>query len=285
VLAFLATLFTAANAPYTTALLVVAIYACLQVVGLLSFGDHGVDGDHALPSHDLGVDADAHAEVGGDVDADADLGGDASGGDAHVDADHDIAHDADHDVAHDADHDAAHDADHGDHEGDSAGPGVLSLLLGMLGVGRVPLAIVWQTLFTMFGLTGVTVTTVAASLLGPPRPFFLAFSIPIALVAGSVLSASTVRGVARLIPSSSGDATRKRDLVGCTGVVISSRVDQEFGEVRLKDPLGRTLRLICHTLPGEPALPEGAEVVVVDYERSQGHLFVSRLLALPEGHK
>ncbi len=278
-LAFLATLFTAANAPYTTALLVVALYAALQLFGLLSFGEHGVEGDHALASHEVGVDADVHAEVG--VDADADLGGDAGGGDAHLDADHDIAHDADHDVAHDADHDA----DHGDHEGESSGSGVLSLLLGMLGVGRVPMAIVWQTLFTMFGLTGVTVTTVAASLLGPPRPFFLAFSIPISLVVGSVLSASTVRGVARLVPSSSGDATRKRDLVGCTGVVISSRVDREFGEVRLKDPLGRTLRLICHTLPGEPALPEGTEIVVVDYERTQGHLFVSRLLALPEGHK
>jgi membrane protein implicated in regulation of membrane protease activity len=274
-LAFLATLFTAANAPYTTALLVVALYVGLQIFGLLSWGEHGADGDHALPSHDAGGGADAHADA--DVGADAHLDGDAGGGDAHADADHDIAHDAD--------HDAAHDSEHGDHESDSSAPGVLSSLLGVLGVGRVPLAIVWQTFFTMFGLTGVTATTLAASLLGPPRPYFLAFSIPIALVLGSVLSASTVRGVARLIPSSSGDATRKRDLVGCTGVVISSRVDPEFGEVRLHDPLGRTLRLICHTLPGEPGLPEGTEVVVVDYERTQGHLFVSRLVALPEGRK
>ncbi len=250
-IALLAALFTAPNAPYTLALGVVALYVGLQVFGLLQSGDHG-EGD--LDAGD-GAEAEGHGELG-DGHADAEAEGDA-------DSDHEVDHDAD-----------AH-----------ASSGGVVWALSLLGVGRVPLAIVWQTFFTLFGLTGITATTVASSLLGPPRPYFLAISFPSALAVGAVLTALTVRGIARLVPSSSGDATRKRDLVGCSGVVISSKVDAEFGEVRLRDPQGRTLRLICHTLPGEAALPEGAEVVVVDYERSQGHLFVSRLTALPEGRK
>lgn len=259
--ALLASLLTAANAPYTVALGVVAIYVALQVFGLLHSGDHA-EGD-VDAGHDVGdAAADGHGEV---ADAAGDAGGDSGdGGDSEADADAGAS---------------------SDHDADSGSSGGVVWALSLLGVGRVPLAIVWQTFFTMFGLTGITATTVASSLLGAPRPSFLAISFPLALVLGAVLTAATARGIARLVPSSSGDATRKRDLVGCSGVVISSKVDAEFGEVRLRDPQGRTLRLICHTLPNEPALPEGAEVVVVDYERSKGLLFVSRLTALPEGHR
>lgn len=264
-MALLAALFSAANAPYTAALLVVALYVGLQLFGLFESGDH--------PDGDLG--AEHSVAAGGHAAADAaggDLDGDGEGADPEAGSEPD--------------------PDHGSDAGEHAEPGEghasiggLAWALSALGVGRVPLAIVWQTFFTMFGLIGITATTVTSSLLGSPRPFFLAISFPLALVLGALLTAGTARGIARLVPSSSGDATRKRDLVGCSGVVISTKVDAEFGEVRLRDPQGRTLRLICHALPGEPALPEGTEVVVVDYERSKGHLFVSRLTALPEGHR
>lgn len=261
--ALLSALFTAANAPYTLALGVVALYVGLQVLGLFHSGDHG-EGDV-----DAGPDAGADGHELGDADGDAEAEADADAGHGDSDADADAHHDVEHDT---------------DASAQTSSGGVI-WALSALGVGRVPLAIVWQTFFTMFGLAGITATTVGSVLLGPPRPSFLAFSFPSALLLGAVLTASTVRGIARLVPSSSGDATRKRDLVGCTGVVISSKVDAEFGEVRLRDPQGRTLRLICRTLPGEAALPEGCEIVVAEYERSSGHLFVSRLTALPEGHR
>ncbi len=243
--AFLATLFSVANAPYTTALLAVALYVALQLVGLLPWGEHG----------DAGADADAHA----DLDA---------GADAHGDLDHEVGGEG-----------AAGEAE-GDSDGATAdvqGPGLLGALSSALGVGRVPLAVVWQTVFTMFGLAGITGTTLLSSFTGGVSAFHLAFTVPFALVTGIALSAAVVRGIARLVPPSSGEASRRSDLVGCLGVVISSRVSDEFGEIRLADPEGRTLHVICRTRAGEPELPEGTEVMVVDRDREKDHLFVAAL--------
>ncbi len=64
--------------------------------------------------------------------------------------------------------------------------------------------------------------------------------------------------------------------MGHAGVVISSRIDAEFGEVRLKDKTGHTLRVICRTRDERP-IPEGREVVIVDWDREGDRLYVAPL--------
>lgn len=245
-MAFLATLFTWANAPYTSALLVVVFSLLFQLVGLLPWGE----GDHALEG-DTG-DADGSHTLAADGHHDTDAAPD-------VDGDHDGHHDADHDQ---------------DVEGDHGG------LLALLGVGKVPLSIVLQTLFMMFGLVGVSATTLIAWMTGHLATSYLALSAPIALLGGLVLSMVTVRTVARVVPSVSGQAHTRRELVGQSGVVISSKVSAEFGEVRLQDPTGRTLRLICYTGAEEPLIPEGTEVVITDWDREHDRLYVTPMARL-----
>ena len=128
----------------------------------------------------------------------------------------------------------------------------------------MPLSIVWQTLLTMFGITGM----VGASLKLP-----LYVTIPVALVACFFLAAAVVRIIARLIPAASGVASARADLVGSMGVVISSKVTAEFGEARIKDSGGRVIRLVCYT--HEAPIPEGAEVVVTGYDKDRDRLYVS----------
>jgi hypothetical protein len=62
------------------------------------------------------------------------------------------------------------------------------------------------------------------------------------------------------------------------GVVISTKVDAEFGEVRIRDKSGHDLRVVCKLAPGAKSTPrEHQNVVVVDYSEAKGELFVEPL--------
>jgi membrane protein implicated in regulation of membrane protease activity len=237
---FVSSLLAWANVPFMVALGVAVGFALLQMTGLLGLlaggGDHDGDADH---------------DVDGGHDADAD-----------GDADHDADADHDHDQDHDADQDEAHGFGH--------------QLLAGLGVGKVPLSIIWQTYAVAFGFAGFAANTVYLSRTGALPAHNLLWTVPMATVFGYLATRLLSRGVARLVADPQQEATTRKQLVGHSGVVISSRVDGEFGEVRIKDKTGHTLRVICRTRD-EQAIPEGREVVVVDWDREGDRLYVAPL--------
>lgn len=167
----------------------------------------------------------------GDHDSDLD-------GDADVDADADA----------DADGDAENDAEHS--------------LLDVLGVGRIPFSLVWQTGAIAFALTGLLLNM--GYIGGTPPPITLLWTVP----AGLVASLGSIAGVTRLLGPlfTPQMATSRAALLGREGVVISTRVTREFGEVRIRDDHGHDLRVICTLAPGEDSVNEGRHVVVVDIE-------------------
>jgi hypothetical protein len=65
-------------------------------------------------------------------------------------------------------------------------------------------------------------------------------------------------------------ATSRDELVGCTGVVISSKLDESFGEIRIRDKTGHDLRLVCKlaTAGGDKKkrVAANANVVVVEHD-------------------
>ncbi len=239
-MSFVSSLLAWANVPFTVALGVAVGFALLQMTGLLGLLAGG--GEH---------DADADTDVDGGHEADHDVDG----------------HDADHDA--DADHD--HDADH-----DDEGHGLGAQLLSGLGVGRVPLSIIWQTYAIVFGFSGVAANTLYLGSTGALPLVTLAWTLPGAAVVGYVATRVLARAIGRVISDPRQEATSRRQLVGHSGVVISSKIDAEFGEVRIKDKTGHTVRIICRTR-GEGAIPEGREVVVVDYDREGDRLYVAPL--------
>jgi membrane protein implicated in regulation of membrane protease activity len=185
----------------------------------------------------------------------------AGGGEHHGDAHH---AGADHGAHH------GHDADHEE----SPGPG--HQLLAGLGVGRVPLSIVWQTFAVAFGFAGVAANAVYQSLTGALPPLTLAWTVPGGALFAYAVTRVIARAVGRMVADPRQEATTRRQLVGHGGVVISSRIDAEFGEVRVKDKTGHTVRIICRTRDAH-AIPEGREVVIVDYDREGDHLYVAPL--------
>jgi hypothetical protein len=229
-----------ANAPYSVVLGTVLLFALLQatgVLGLLAGGDH--DGGDDVD----GADADGHDVDGHEADHD---GGDADGDD------------------HDADH--AHDA----------GRAAPSHLLAPLGIGKLPLSLVWQVYGAIFGLAGLSLNARFLDAPHGPPLVSLAWTMPLALGAGYGVVAILARVLTPIFADEKQNATSRAELVGHTGIVISSKVDADFGEVRIHDKTGHDLRIVCRIAPGHTPANEKDEVLVVDCDDA-GTLFVARM--------
>lgn len=176
--------------------------------------------------------------------------------------DHDGAHDADGDGDVDGDVDGAD----GDHEGFS--------VAGLLGVGRVPLTFVLQSFAVTLGIAGLSLHTLVFGL-RPPPTMALLWSLPASLVVAFALTSALSRVAAKIFSTEGQEAKGRSELVGATGVVISSKVDREFGEVRLSAGT-TTVRVVVSTEDDQP-IPEGRDIVVVEYDRQRDRLIVSSL--------
>jgi membrane protein implicated in regulation of membrane protease activity len=222
-----------ANVPFTIAAGIALVFAMLQatgILGLLAGGDHEAD-------------ADADADVDADTDVDADVDADA---DADADGDHDADHDAD---------------------GDADGHGFSFYVLGPLGFGKVPFSVIWQTYAVVFAATGLALNArMFLNREGGPPTGSLLWTLPIALVAGYGVVAMLARWLGPVFASTKEQATSRAQLVGQTGIVISSKVTSEFGEVRIRDKSGHDLRVVCKLADGSSSPKEHQRVVVVEYE-------------------
>jgi hypothetical protein len=76
-----------------------------------------------------------------------------------------------------------------------------------------------------------------------------------------------------VLSSKGQEATSRAQLVGQIGIVISSKVDHDFGEVRIRDKTGHDLRVVCKLARQAKGSPtERQSVVVVDYDERDGLL-------------
>jgi membrane protein implicated in regulation of membrane protease activity len=235
-MSFLHYLLAWANAPFTVVLGVTLLFAVVSASGLMGLlGGGDGDGDGHDVDHDL--------DAGGDHDVDADA--DAEG--------------------HDADHDADHDNDHDDGARPQS-PGLGHILLGPLGVGKIPFSLVWQIFAVTFGVAGLAINSRFWSQnVGVPRGA-LGVSLPVSLLAAYVVTMIVARLTAPLFASKASEATSRAQLVGLSATVISSKVTREFGEIRIRDKSGHDLRVVCKLAEGAREPSEQEQVVVVECE-------------------
>ena len=199
--------------------------------------------------------------------------GSSDAGDA---ADTDSAADVSSDIS-DADADTA--PDKADAPEPSGGPAARAL--GLLGVGRVPLAIVIQVFLLVWGFSGWAATTILQPLLHEPLLFFWP-ALLIAAVCAVFATATLARPLARWLPSTESHAATKHDLTGRIGTVVLP-VGTAAGTVHVRDDRGNLHQIACHveSAPhngvsgsGAPTIPKGAEVIVVSYDEATGRYLV-----------
>lgn len=228
------------NLPFLVMLGLVGVFFVLQTLGLFGHSDADADADH-------------------DVDADAD-----ATPDAHVD----------HDAEADAEHD--HDAD-GDHDGE---PGAFHSMLAFFGVGRVPFMVIWVTLFLFCGFSGIFFNRVVFVRFEGDYPWWMfAVVLGSAFFIGLVATRLFARVAARFVDVGGKGATAKHELTGKLGVVASPRLDDKFGEIRVRDERGNEILVHGRVKAGEAPLAHGANVVLVDFDAEHELFWVT---AVPE---
>lgn len=173
-------------------------------------------------------------------------------------------------------HDASgHGPGHADH------PTLVSQLFTLLGLGRVPLSISLMMMLLIFGGTG----TVLNILLAEQREnggSYAWVSIAGALLAVFLLSGPISRLLSRLVPSIETYPVSRRDLIGCTAVLIND-TDEQGGYAQARDREGNIHNISCRTYsqaPGVDAgagrapLPKGTQVLIVDFDSAQNRYAV-----------
>jgi hypothetical protein len=239
--------------PFLIPLLVVVMMITIQ--GLLLFVGIGLDFDgDADHDFDLDADVDADVDINVDVDADAGIAGHAGHGVFDIDHEHDFDHD--------------HDFDHG------AGSWSFGKLLSPLGVGKIPLSIVWETYFLGFGMGGVTASFVLSQFFAVSY-WFLLLTVPVSLVIGWHVTKLAAKAVVPLLKTS-GIAESEQDIVGRVGKVTSLGVDSEWGEVELN--VNGSINHVIVVSDGDN-LEQDDRVVVSDYDFEKKRPVVSRLKA------
>lgn len=180
-----------------------------------------------------------------------------SGGEGGLDLDHDA------DLGHDFD------AAHAHPEADAH---LLGAVLGLLGVGKVPLSILLMSLFLVWGGAGL----VFKAVFGPGAMHQVIALAALCAVVGARLVAE---GLAALLPGEESYHTPPKALLGQTGQVLYE-VTRDAGAVRLRDLSGNLRDLDCRSQDEEPIAP-GTRVVLCGYDPA-GDVFLVRAESGPE---
>lgn len=228
----------------------------------------------AVPMGEASGETDHDLQVEHSVDMGHDVGHDL-GHDMGHDLSHDVAADHSADVSHDLHHDIAHDAGHaGDHAADAEHHSSWSFvqLLAALGIGQVPMALIFMSLSVIWGFVGWTSNQVLGEVVKSPVVF-----VPISVLLASIGSVGftryLARGLSRLIPSVETYGVTRERLLGKTGEARYP-ISETFGEALVRDRYGQLHLVSCHTLPGKEVIPSGSKVVLYQFDSDQDVFYV-----------
>lgn len=154
-------------------------------------------------------------------------------------------------------------------------PTLVSQLSALLGLGRVPLSISLMMMLLIFGGTG-TVLNILLAELRANGDSYVWVSIVGALLAVLLLSGPISRLLAQIVPSIETYTVSRRDLIGCTAILIND-TDEQGGYAQARDREGNIHNISCRTYAVTPSpdaslgasrahLTKGTQVLIVDFD-------------------
>jgi len=154
--------------------------------------------------------------------------------------------------------DADQDAE-GDHDGESQG----NWLLGLLGIGRVPIAISFMTLNLLFAGSGICMNTLLGALLKVWSGFALV-SVAVATIVMFFGTAFVSRTVGKFMPTTETDSVKRIDLIGCTGTVTLD-CDSSSGLAQICNKSGDRYQIQCRS---DKPIPKGTPILTFEYNEA-----------------
>ncbi|HMB91073.1 MAG TPA: hypothetical protein VKP65_09520 [Rhodothermales bacterium] len=145
-------------------------------------------------------------------------------------------------------------------------------LLQVLGVGMIPFSLLLTVALFIFGWSGIMLHSLTGEILGWNGLALNLLFIPLALVIALAVTAGAAR-VLRPLFRDYGKAHAAADLVGKIALVKSNTVTSTFGSavVRLG---GDHIEIATRSMPGQPDLQYGTQVVIFDYDAEKNLYYV-----------
>lgn len=147
-------------------------------------------------------------------------------------------------------------------------------LLGILGLGRVPLSIVLITFCLLWGIIGWFAVH-SFKTMWPEPGVFIWPSLAVTLIGAGVVTRLASSLLARILPRTESYGAGSRELVGRLADTRYA-VSATAGSVQVYDQYGTFHEVPARVLPGESAIPAGTRVILWRYDENAGAYFVTQ---------
>jgi hypothetical protein len=263
------------NAVYFIPFGVVLVFIVLQIIGA------GLDTILDLGGGDADVDAGVDVDAGMDVDAgvDVDAGIDVDAG-LDVDAGVDVDAGLDVDAGMDADVDAGVDVDVAVEAApalDTGGHGVFVDMLLFFGAGRIPFSYLAEFYFLSLGIIGLSVNTALFTRHDVPEAPLFAASFAVSFIAATTLTKMLSLFWLKYLPTNEYSRKSRASFKGCTGEVVSAKVDASGGRAQIHDQEGILQVVFIRTRSDKKQIMKGEKVVLKRYLPKEKRYIVKRL--------
>jgi hypothetical protein len=161
----------------------------------------------------------------------------------------------------------------------SQSPSAVSRALSLLGIGKVPIMMVFSSFCFLWGFSGLAANLLLAPVFGLPALFILP-SMGIALVSSVVLTGALSQGVAKLMPSVETYTTPREGFLGKTGHALYE-IDGRSGAAVVLDNESNRVQIKCRTEDEGTVIPRGHSLSVARYDE-QKDMFVVREISLTD---
>jgi hypothetical protein len=156
----------------------------------------------------------------------------------------------------------------------SEAPGISSRLLGMLGIGKVPIMLLLSIFCLIWGLTGVAANQIFSHILRAPAAY-VAPSAFLAFLVSYFSTGALSQWISTVMPEVETYGTDEEELVGRiarAAYELSARPGSAF----LLDDRQNRVQVRCRTHDGS-TIPRGAEVLLLEYHPPSRIFTVARL--------
>jgi hypothetical protein len=229
----------------------------LLLIGLALSGLIDLDSDH--------VHSDGHADAHADA---PDTHADTADADAHPDIS-------------DSDHAPAKMPHSYDPDADTEKPLWLKFL-NLFGIGMgLPLSMALPLLMMIWGAVGLISNGIIGPLLKSPA-LYAPLSSVVALITMALVGRTAGMIIRRILREEATPVVDRHGLIGTTGRAVYE-ITHEGGVAHVRDRYGNLHRIVCRTVPGEPAIPADTPILVARYDEHAQLYWVERNpLELPE---
>ncbi len=164
----------------------------------------------------------------------------------------------------------------GDDFAEVDGEGFLSTsLANWLNINKVPFLIYLVVLLTLFGLAGLMLNGLTASIFKITLP--AAISVPLALVVGLFVAAKTVKIIASVLPSVESSAVNSEDFIGSVAEITIGKASRgNPAEAKFTDHYSQPHFVLVEPFEDEELFAQGERVILV--QKNQHSWLATRYL-------